>query len=443
MPSRSLYLAAAGLAIGGCFSTPSVDDTDGSSTGPVATDSSGTPNPTDDGNSATTEPPPATTTPGTSDSTGPIGTETGADSSDDGDESTGEPPPIECGDGIVAPGELCFDDGTAIEASDVIYDPRLGDVNGDGNADVVYLIGDQIVVHFGDGAGGFGTDLPEETLFGTSMELADVDGDDVLDVVFAYRWEGVVDYARGNGVGGFTLQNTGIAVDGQPTSLVAESINGDDRADIIVGAPGLAIATWTTAVDGVPQTSDYWPTGMEIREIALGDFSGDGNLDMAFTSSVGIVRFRLGDGAGDFGSQLDTPSSVDEPNAIATGDFNGDGDSDIAYGALAGTSIGVLHAAGAAAFGPEVGLTGADIPSALATADLNSDGLDDLIAVYADAMMISVFPSLGDDFGDRVDFPIGSGANSVATGDANNDGVPDIITGNTNTEFIAVRLSTP
>jgi hypothetical protein len=81
--------------------------------------------------------------------------------------------------------------------------------------------------------------------------------------------------------------------------------------------------------------------------VAIADFDGDGNLDLAvdnLPSSVGgIFSFLSGNGDGTF----NTPQVIHigvGPLSIATGDFNGDGKPDVAINSWnAGTATILLN----------------------------------------------------------------------------------------------------
>jgi len=59
--------------------------------------------------------------------------------------------------------------------------------------------------------------------------------------------------------------------------------------------------------------------------IAVGDFNGDGKLDMAVTTSDNTISVLLGDGTGKNFTLASSPATGYAPIAIAVADFNGDG----------------------------------------------------------------------------------------------------------------------
>ncbi|MCR9162825.1 MAG: FG-GAP-like repeat-containing protein [Nannocystaceae bacterium] len=365
--------------------------------------------------------------------------------------SSGEPIPIECGDGIPAPGEVCFDDAAVLNAGDIGYSPRVGEVNGDGNVDLLYLYGDQIVVRLGAGDGTFGPELPDETLYCDTMELADVDGDDVLDHVCTVGYENILSVSLGNGTGSFMLQTPHTQVGDTPVEIAAGDLNGDGNADVATihadttGSRFVRISL--SQGNGLFTISDTVSTGnLPGADVTLGDFTGDGVSDVAFTVAEGTnqVRIAVNDGDGDFGQALDVNAATSGAFGIAAGDFNGDEDDDLAV-ANAGSVLAILGT-GIASFEKAVSL---DVPEGaianrVAVDDVTNDDLADIIAVYSNQAIVSVFPSNGDGtFGERVDVTIAAVSDSLSTGDVNDDGVPDLVIGSTSEELVTVVVSTP
>ena len=64
--------------------------------------------------------------------------------------------------------------------------------------------------------------------------------------------------------------------------------------------------------------------------MAVGDFNGDGKLDLAVTNPYGnTVSVLLGNGDGTFQTPMDYATG-ELPYSLAVGDFNGDGKADLA-----------------------------------------------------------------------------------------------------------------
>src|SRR5262245_59218768 len=73
---------------------------------------------------------------------------------------------------------------------------------------------------------------------------------------------------------------------------------------------------------------DY-DVGSAPNSVAMGDFNGDGNLDLA-TANAGAqcVSVLLGNGDGSFQAHADYETG--QPFSVAVGDLNGDGKPDLA-----------------------------------------------------------------------------------------------------------------
>src|SRR5439155_8281344 len=78
----------------------------------------------------------------------------------------------------------------------------------------------------------------------------------------------------------------------------------------------------------VPATMS--PVGTSPFSIAIGDFNGDGQSDLAITNfSSSNVSILLSTGSGAFGAAASYPVGTN-PRQVAVGDFNGDGLVDLA-----------------------------------------------------------------------------------------------------------------
>src|SRR5205814_4244629 len=81
--------------------------------------------------------------------------------------------------------------------------------------------------------------------------------------------------------------------------------------------------------DGTFQPAVNSDTGAGPLSVAVGDFDGDGKLDLA-TANLGDVSVLLGNGDGTFGAPASIPmSDGSSPASVAVGDFNADGKLDL------------------------------------------------------------------------------------------------------------------
>ena len=455
---RRLCCLSVLLALGGCFDPEDPPESTGGDDGSTSSTGGMETGPTTDPSGPTTDPSGTTTatTAPTSATASSTGDDSDTDDSDTDDESssssTGDPVVLECGDGIVAPGEVCFDDASVYNSGDIGYSPRVGEVNGDGNVDLLYMYGDQIVVRLGDGTGMFGPEIPDETIFCHEMELADVDGDDLLDHICVSDYDTPLSVSLGNGSGSFALQTNSVTLPTNAQQMAAGDLNGDGNADVVtVHGPGDGFSGAARVLlsqgNGEFVVGDSLSTSnLPAADTALGDFTGDGVPDIALTVAEGSdqLRIAINDGSGDFGAPLIVNVTTNGTQGVAAGDFNNDEDDDIAL-ANGGNVLAMLGTGTASFEAPEVlPVPDGAVANLVTVADINSDELADVIAVYSNQAMVSVFPSNGDGtFDDRIDIMVGAASDSLATGDVNDDGVPDIVLGSTSTELITVLISTP
>ncbi len=186
-----------------------------------------------------------------------------------------------------------------------------------------------------------------------------------------------------------------------------------------------------------PQTE--YATGSYPWGVAVGDFNGDGKLDLAVTNGAdNTVSILLGNGDGTFQSRVDYPTGT-RPTSVVVGDFNRDGKLDLAITTLDNT-VNVLLSNGDGTFRPHVDYATELNPQWLAVADFNGDGyLDIATANYGPNYQpgsVSILLGNGDGtFQGQVPYPAGINPFGIMTGDFNRDGKIDLAVLNNNGSF--------
>ena len=183
--------------------------------------------------------------------------------------------------------------------------------------------------------------------------------------------------------------------------------------------------------------------GQSFGTPAVGDFNGDGNLDLAVVASTDYgVTFAIamlpGKGDGTFGTSTLTATSYGYSDRLYSADLNGDGNDDVilVHSGNAVGSFDVFLSNGSGFSGPTTYSVSAANPAAVATIDLNGDGKPDL--VIADGLpvpdnpnpspSVSTFLNNGDGtFGMPSQVPYPGPIASGVLADVNGDGKLDLV----------------
>ncbi len=179
--------------------------------------------------------------------------------------------------------------------------------------------------------------------------------------------------------------------------------------------------------------------GINAQSIAVGDFNGDGNQDLAFANfGLNYVAIRIGDGNGGFsGTTNVTVGSL--PISVAVGDFNNDGKQDLAVANSDSNNVSILIGNGSGDFAAGTPVTFPDSLHAVTIGDFNNDGKQDLAVVRPSTDKVSI--RLGDGLGGftgSTDITVGGTPRAAALGDFNNDGKQDLAVTNLNGLSISI-----
>jgi hypothetical protein len=297
---------------------------------------------------------------------------------------------------------------------DTLFNPLLvfistGDFNHSGNLGmaVASLSEANAVILLGNGDGTFS--IPTSFVFTdgnltNSVATGDFLGNGNLDLAIASSLGGLpIDIVLGCSNGAFNQGPVSATenVNGAYMPAIGD-FNGDGKLDIAatgggdVPAPANIVTILLGNGDGTftlgPNST--FATGSNPMPIVAADFNGDGKLDLAIANyDGGSVTILLGNGDGTFTAAAGSPISVGaNPIALAVGDFNSDGKTDLLVANQTDNTLSILLGNGNGTFTPAASspLALGTVPFSLAVADFNSSGRLGVAISSGDAVFVLV-----------------------------------------------------
>jgi hypothetical protein len=273
---------------------------------------------------------------------------------------------------LLGNGDGTFQSATRYRVGAVPVAVSAGDFNGDGVLDLVTAnrSGNSVSVLLGNGDGTFGP--ARDFNAGPSpfaLTVGSFRGDGRLDLAVVSDTTNSLRVLLGNGDGTFRAPTT-YAVGTGPVSVAAGDLRGAGILDLVTANYGDGFGNTVSVLSGNsdgtfrPPRNDSVAPGVD--SVAVGDFNGDGNLDLATghcyfdeTTDIKRVSVRLGNGDGTFGAPEDIELAAHPNYDIVAADFNGDGYLDLATPNLDHVAV-LLNAADWSGGGFAPGSSGTD-----------------------------------------------------------------------------------
>jgi hypothetical protein len=307
----------------------------------------------------------------------------------------------------------------------------IGDLNGDGKADLLVLTRsvsgvNNVFVELGNGDG----TLTPKGAFPTGagsvgVVIADFNGDGKQDLAVSNANTNDVSLLLGNGDGTFKAPVSVPA--GTPLSgIVTGDFNGDGKADLVVTAPDKnQVLVLIGNGNGTFKAPASFAAGQTPTFVVAGDLNGDGKLDLVTVNQFlnGGVSVLLGNGDGTFQAPQAIPSGG-FPTSCTLADFNKDGALDLAVVDLSGLSVFLGKGDGTFQSPQHY----AALPLWVVAGDVDGDGKLDLMVSESvtGTSNVNVFIGNGDGTFQSIGHLFGGNQPlAMAVGDFNKDGKTD------------------
>ena len=285
------------------------------------------------------------------------------------------------------------------------------------------------------------------------VAIADFNADSDPDLALAHEDAYKVSVLLGGAGGSFGAPaDVPLGSSSNPLSVAVGNFNGDSDPDLVTANEGSNTpppAGWISILLGGAGGSFAAPisfnAGEKPQEVAVGDFNGDGDSDLAVANAspsltFGTVSVLLGTAGVSFSAPTNYTVG-NSPRAVAIGDFNGDSDPDLVVASQGTDKVTVLLGGAGGTFTVQPDLSACGTPNSLAVADFNGDSDPDIAAVNETCNNVSVWiGGSGSSFGARTDFPVGNLPDRITTGDLNGDSKTDIAVANQISDNISLLL---
>jgi len=356
-----------------------------------------------------------------------------------------------------------FADKVDFATNSIPYSVALGDIDGDGKPDLVFVNSGSnnvsVLLNTGNsGSISFATKVD----FATGdrpwgVAIGDIDGDGKPDLVIANYDANTMSVLRNTSSSGsisFAAKidfTTGI----MPYGVAIGDIDGDGKPDIALAMLGGVSVLRNTSSSGsiTFATHSDIATGTGSCSVAIGDLDGDSKPDLVIANyneyTVSVLRNTGSSGSISFADQVDFATGI-HPHVVRIGDIDGDGKLDLAVANESSNTVSVLRnmsTIGSISFDTKSDFTTGYLPYSVTIGDIDGDGKPDLVSTNSGAGTMSILRNTSSSgsisFTGKVDLTANAGPRSVAIGDLDGDGKPDLAVINEASNNVSVFRNKP
>lgn len=351
----------------------------------------------------------------------------------------------------------------------------VGDLNGDGRADVVFAdftSSLSVLISKGDGSFAAGLSYPIENIgnqAARTLVVGDINGDGRADVVVGNVEQSSIQGFINQGDGSLVaMQQGSFGVGCRPSFMILRDLSGDGKPDLVIGCnqpnevrvlklesqgsgqppsfAGMYSHQWTTA------TSQNNPPA--VIGFAVGELNGDNIPDIAVATDTDLRVLNSPKESGrDYKDYLVSMPLSMRTSAVGIGDVNGNSVSDLSA-LVNGQSVQVFEYATGGAYNQvavyqNLGIPGRTTTQSLGIADMSSDGRSDLVLSLPNPSEIKVAVSRGESgivaqpVTLSYQYPMGQQVcdTCLSLGDISGDGRTDLVLRNGNKISVLISAS--
>ncbi|MBU1215524.1 MAG: VCBS repeat-containing protein [Gammaproteobacteria bacterium] len=320
----------------------------------------------------------------------------------------------------------------------------IGDVNGDGKADLLVATGGsanpanayKLFVYLQNAGGGLNSPVKYATSASfnkviQSIKIGDINNDGRNDVVTARNTSGMEVYLQN--VAG-TL-DPAVLYSNNASTIDLADLNNDGLLDVV---QYFGVNVMLQNLNGTLGLSTVYPHPQNNwgGSGGIGDLNADNMPDIAAlvgSSNEFCVLPQSGAGAFSLSACYSTGVAFTALSDLSIGDVNGDSLADVAvvYGGNAPTSkLGIFYQ-NAGVLQPVINYNSLDIPTQVEIADMTGDGLMDVVVLHDGWDRIGIYRQLANGGGLQAEklymLPIYSANSQMTVDDLNGDGKADVV----------------